>query len=63
MLYLIVWIALCGLALYLVNRFVPMENNIRTILNWVVIIALILYILQAFGVLGLLNAPPPVLHR
>ena len=39
-----------GVLLWLVNRFIPMEANIKSILNAVVIIAVVLWILSATGV-------------
>ena len=39
-----------GLLLWLVNRFIPMEGTIKSILNAVVVIATILWLLNIFGV-------------
>jgi hypothetical protein len=39
-----------GVVLYLINRFVPMDATIKNILNWVVVIAVILWLLNVFGV-------------
>jgi hypothetical protein len=41
-----------GILLGLINRYIPMASSIKTILNVVVIIAVILWLLQVFGVLG-----------
>src|SRR6185436_12167044 len=38
-----------GCSLWLVNRFVPMQGTIKSILNGVVVIALVLWLLNAFG--------------
>jgi hypothetical protein len=56
---LIVTLVLVGVLLYLINAFVPMDPKIKSILNVVVVIVLILWLLEAFGVLGLgiLNRP------
>ena len=48
-------IVVVGVVLYLVNRFVPMEPNIKQLLVWVVIIALVLWLLSLFGILDFLN--------
>jgi len=40
-----------GFLLWLVNRFVPMEGMIKTLLNLVVIIAVVLWLLYGFGIL------------
>ena len=37
-----------GIALWLVNRYIPMDGKIKTILNVVVIIAVIVWLLAAF---------------
>jgi len=41
-----------GLLLWLVNRFIPMEGAIKTILNLVVVIAVVLWLLYGFGILN-----------
>jgi hypothetical protein len=41
-----------GVILYLINRFVPMEAKIKAILVWVVIIAVVLWLLNLFGLFG-----------
>jgi hypothetical protein len=45
-----------GVLLWLVNNYLPMDGKIKSILNGVVIIAVVLWLLQAFGVLGSLNS-------
>ena len=44
-----------GLLLWLVNTYIPMQGTIKSILNAVVIIVLIIWLLQAFGILGSLG--------
>lgn len=44
-----------GLILYLINVYVPMESRIKTILNIAVIVFVIVWLLQAFGILGSLR--------
>jgi cytochrome c oxidase assembly factor CtaG len=39
-----------GVALWLINRYIPMQSTIKTILNVVVVVAVLLWILQAAGV-------------
>lgn len=41
-----------GVLLWLVNNYLPMDGKIKSILNGVVIIAVVLWLLQVFGVLG-----------
>ena len=44
-----------GVLLWLINSYVPMDGKIKSILNAVVVIAVVVWLLQAFGVLGSLN--------
>ena len=41
-----------GMALYLINRFIPMASSIKAILNVVVIVAVSVWVLQATGLWG-----------
>ena len=47
-------ITLCvvGVLLWLINRYIPMQGTIKSILNAVVVIAVIIWLLYAFSVLG-----------
>ncbi len=38
-----------GVLLWLVNRFIPMQGTIKSILNGVVVIAVVLWLLKVFG--------------
>lgn len=40
-----------GVLLGLINNFIPMASSIKTILNVVVIIAVIVWLLQGFGII------------
>lgn len=55
LLNVVIVLIVVGVLLYLVNRFIPMEANIKSILNVVVIIAVILWILALFLPLGSIN--------
>ena len=48
---LVLILIVVGVLLYLINMYVPMQATIKMILNAVVIIAVILFVLSAFGVL------------
>jgi len=52
---LLVTIVLVGVILWAVNSYIPMDSKIKGILNFVVVIAVVLWLLQAFGLLGGLN--------
>ena len=49
---LVVTLIVVGILLWLVNTYIPMDGKIKQILNVVVVIAVVLWLLQAFGVLG-----------
>ena len=49
---LIIALIVVGMALWLVNRFIPMASSIKTILNAVVVIAVCVWVLQATGLWG-----------
>jgi hypothetical protein len=38
-----------GVLLWLVNRYIPMQETIKSILNGVVVIAVVLWLLNIFG--------------
>jgi hypothetical protein len=41
-----------GVLLWLINTFIPMASGIKTILNVVVVVAVAVWVLQAFGLWG-----------
>ena len=41
-----------GVALWLINSYIPMDNTIKKILNAVVIIVIIIWLLKVFGIWG-----------
>ena len=49
---IIIALVLVGVALYVVNTYIPMASSIKTILNVVIVIAVCLWLLRAFGVIG-----------
>lgn len=52
---LIVALVIVGVILFLINNYLPMDGKIKNILNIVVTIVVILWLLQAFGVLSGFN--------
>ncbi|MFZ0789815.1 MAG: Thivi_2564 family membrane protein [Chromatiaceae bacterium] len=44
-----------GVILWAINTYIPMDATIKKILNGVVVLAAILFVLSAFGVLGSLS--------
>ncbi len=63
---LIVTLAVIGLLLYLVNTYIPMAAPIKQIINIIVLVAVVLWLLSVFGLLGGgggLSAPLPRFGR
>lgn len=52
---LLLIIVVVGVLLWLVNRFIPMHPTVRSILNGVVIVLLVDWLLDAFGLLDVLR--------
>jgi predicted membrane protein len=46
---LVLVLIVVGVALYLINRYIPMASSIKSILNIVVVVAVCVWILQAVG--------------
>jgi hypothetical protein len=44
-----------GLLLWIVNRFIPMQGQIKSILNGLVVVVLVLWIANLYGVFGHLH--------
>jgi len=51
LIHLIIVLVVVGLILWMINRYIPMEARIKSILNVVVIIVVILWLLSVFGIL------------
>jgi hypothetical protein len=49
LLNLVVVLVVVGVALYLINRYIPMASSIKSILNVVVVIVVCVWLLQAVG--------------
>ena len=43
-------LAVTGLLLWLINRFIPMQSQIKAILNSVVVVVVAIWVLNLFGV-------------
>jgi hypothetical protein len=55
LLHLVIVLIVVGILLWLVNTYIPMDPKIKSILNAVVVICVIVWLLQVFGVLGALS--------
>ena len=53
---LVIVLIVVGVLLWAANTYIPMDNKIKIIMNIVVVIAVVLWLLSAFGVLGSLES-------
>jgi hypothetical protein len=61
---LVITLAVIGVLLWLFNTYATMvDGKIKQIINAVVIICVVLWLLQVFGVFGLADIPVPRLSR
>ena len=44
-----------GVLMWLVNRYIPMQGTIKGILNAVVVIVVVIWLLNVFGLMGTIN--------
>ena len=56
---LFVLLIMIGIAVYVVNTYLPIAPPIKQIIVIVAVLIALLLVLQAFGILGSLNAPVP----
>jgi hypothetical protein len=49
---LVITLIIVGVALWLINRFIPMASSIKSILNIVVVVAVVVWVLQVTGLWG-----------
>jgi len=55
LLTIIIVLIVVGVLLWLVNTYIPMDRKIKNILNAVVVIILVVWLLQAFGLMDSLK--------
>ena len=53
---IIIVLIVVGVLLWLVNNYIPMDGKIKSILKAAVVICVVIWLLQAFGVIGSLNS-------
>jgi undecaprenyl pyrophosphate phosphatase UppP len=46
---LVITLIVVGVALWLINRYIPMASSIKSILNVVVVVIVVVWVLQALG--------------
>ena len=49
---IVVVLIVVGVLLWLINTYIPMQGTIKMILNAVVVIVVVIWLLQALGLLG-----------
>ena len=52
LIHVVLVLIVVGVLLWLVNSYIPMAGSIKTILNAVVVIAVVLWLLSVFGLIG-----------
>lgn len=50
--HIVIALIVVGVALWLINTYIPMASGIKTILNVVVVVAVAIWVLQAVGLWG-----------
>ena len=50
--YIVLVLIVVGVGLWLINTYIPMAGSIKTILNVVVVVAVVVWVLQAVGLWG-----------
>jgi len=53
---LVIVLVVVGVILWVINSYIPMQATIKKILNAVVVIAVVVWLLSAFGVIGNISA-------
>ena len=52
LIHVVLVLIVVGVVLWLINRYIPMQSTIKSILNAVVVIVVVLWILQVFGLIS-----------
>jgi hypothetical protein len=55
LIHVVIVLIVVGVLLWLVNSYIPMAGSIKSILNGVVIIVVVLWLLSVFGLIGELS--------
>jgi hypothetical protein len=55
LIHVVIILIAVGVLLWLVNTYIPMDGKIKRILNVVVVIAVVVWLLQMFGLLDAIN--------
>jgi hypothetical protein len=52
LLNIVVVLVVVGLVLWLINTYIPMAGSIKSLLNIVVFVVVLIWVLQVFGLIG-----------
>ena len=52
LIHLVITLVVVGVILWLINSYIPMQANIKKILNVVVVLVVVLWLLSVFGLIG-----------
>ena len=52
LIHVVIVLVVVGVILGLINRYIPMADSIKSILNGVVVICVVIWLLQVFGIIG-----------
>jgi len=52
----IIVIVVVGFLLWVINRMIPMQSTVRSILNGLVVILLVIWLLDVFGIIHVLQS-------
>jgi hypothetical protein len=52
---LVMYLVIVGVLLWLVNTYIPMDGKIKQIINALVVVVVVVWLLQVFGVMAPLN--------
>ncbi len=55
LIHVVLVLVVVGVLLWLINAYIPMAGSIKSILNGVVIIVVVLWLLSVFGLIGELS--------
>jgi hypothetical protein len=55
LIHLVIVLVVVGVILWVINNYIPMQGNIKKILNVVVIIGVAIWLLSVFGIIGNLS--------
>lgn len=56
----VITLIVVGVLLWAINRYIPMDPKIKSILNIVVVVVVVLWLLQGYGVIGSVRESNPI---